>query len=165
MKAKSEPEEDNVKSTQTEADVTREDEAPEENDAVLREHDEGGLEEARMALAAALDKKAYEPMLLDVRKLCSYTSYILLLSGRSDRQVEAITEGITTDLRKQGIRALGSEGTGTGQWSLVDFGDVVVHVFHHPVRAHYDLEGLWNDAPRVAIDVPDEARLAVDDAY
>lgn len=117
------------------------------------------------ALAAALAKKALEPVLLDVRELCSYTDYILLVSGRSDRQVDAITDAVSDAMRKSRVAALGREGVDSGQWALLDYGDVVVHVFHHPVRQHYDLEGLWIDAERVAIEVPDEARAGPDDIY
>jgi ribosome-associated protein len=127
--------------------------------------DEGGLATALAALELALDKKALEPVLLDVRNLCSYCNYQLVVSGRSDRQVEAISEAIITGLRDQGIRPIGTEGKRSGQWALLDFGDFVVHVFHHPLREHYDLEGLWVDAPRVPIEVPPEARVPVDEAY
>ena len=127
--------------------------------------DDTGLEWARLALEAGLDKKALEPLLLDVRGLCSYANYILVLSGRSDRQVEAITNAIADDLKKAGNRALGIEGTATGLWALMDFGDLIVHVFHHPVREHYDLESLWIDAKRVKIEVPADAYISPEDAY
>ncbi len=127
--------------------------------------DEGGLDGALKALALALDKKALEPVLLDVRSLCSYCNYQLVVSGRSDRQVEAISEAIVVGLKAADIRPIGTEGKRSGQWALLDFGDFVVHVFHHPLRDHYDLEGLWVDAPRVAIDVPADAHLTVDEAY
>lgn len=123
------------------------------------------IEAARMALDAALDRKALEPVLLDVRKMCSYTEYILLVSGRSDRQVDAIASAVSHVLRDEGRRPLGVEGTSSGQWALLDFGDVVIHVFHHPQRLHYDLESLWHEAPRVDIEVPDEARATPDDLY
>jgi ribosome silencing factor RsfS/YbeB/iojap len=120
------------------------------------------------ALTLALDKKALEPVLLDVRELCSFCNYQLVVSGRSDRQVDAIADGINLGLKGEGLRPLGAEGARTGQWSLLDYGDFVVHVFLHSAREHYDLEGLWNDAPRVPIDVPDDARIPEyedDDAY
>ena len=125
--------------------------------------DDAGLEGVRRALALALDKKALEPVLLDVRGLCTYASYQLVVSGRSDRQVDAICEGISVGMKEAGIRPLSTEGKRSGQWALLDFGDLIVHVFHHPSREHYDLEGLWVDAPRVPIDVPAEARVAADD--
>jgi len=127
--------------------------------------DTGGLDGAMAALAIALDKKALEPILLDVRELCSYCNYQLVVSGRSDRQVDAISEGIQVSLKQDGLRPLSSEGLRSGQWALLDYGDFVVHVFHHPVREHYDLEGLWNDAPRVPIEVPADARIRIDEAY
>lgn len=123
------------------------------------------LEGAKAALEAALDKKALEPSLLDVRALCSYTEYILMVSGRSDRQVDAIADAVTDAVRALGRRPLGVEGVASGQWALLDFGDLVVHVFLHPVRQHYDLESLWHEAPRVPIEVPAEARATPDDIY
>ena len=124
-----------------------------------------GLTSVLAALALALDKKALEPVLLDVRELCSYCNYQLVLSGRSERQVEAIADGLSTGLRDAGERSLGKEGTRSGQWALLDYGDFIVHIFLHAVRDHYDLEGLWSDAPRVAIDVPADARIGIDEAY
>jgi ribosome-associated protein len=123
------------------------------------------LEGAKLALEAALDVKALEPSLLDVRALCSYTEYILMVSGRSDRQVDAIADAVTRTLKQQGRRPIGIEGVTSGQWALLDFGDLVVHVFLHPVRMHYDLESLWHEAPRVPIEVPEEARATPDDIY
>jgi ribosome-associated protein len=124
-----------------------------------------GLDGAMKALALALDKKALEPVLLDVRDLCSFCNYQLVLSGRSDRQVDAIADGISAGLKQDDMRPIGSEGARTGQWALLDYGDFVVHVFLHSAREHYDLEGLWNDAPRVHIDVPPEARIPADEVY
>jgi ribosome-associated protein len=123
-----------------------------------------GLDGAMRALSLALDKKALEPVLLDVRELCSFCNYQLVLSGRSERQVDAIADGIAAGLKEDGLRPIGSEGARTGQWGLLDYGDFVVHVFLHSAREHYDLEGLWSDAPRVEIEVPPEARV-VDDSY
>ncbi len=124
-----------------------------------------GLEGAMRALELALDKKALEPVLLDVRDLCSFCNYQLVISGRSDRQVDAIADGISAGLKMDGMRPIGAEGARSGQWSLLDYGDFVVHVFLHSAREHYDLEGLWNDAARVAIEVPEEARLPPDESY
>ena len=124
-----------------------------------------GLDGAMRALALALDKKALEPVLLDVRELCSFCNYQLVLSGRSDRQVDAIAEGIAIGLKADGLRPLGSEGARSGQWALLDYGDFVVHVFMHSAREHYDLEALWSDSPRIPIDVPADARISVLDSY
>ncbi|MBK9071072.1 MAG: ribosome silencing factor [Myxococcales bacterium] len=124
-----------------------------------------GLDGALAALKLALEKKAVEPTLLDLRDLCSYTNYRLLLSGRSDRQVDAIADGVVAGLRDAGVRHLSKERTDARAWTLIDFGDFIVDVFHHPSREHYDLESLWNDAPRVAIEVPPDARLGAAEAY
>ena len=124
-----------------------------------------GLDGAMRALALALDKKALDPVLLDVRELCSFCNYQLVVSGRSDRQVDAIADGIAAGLKAEGLRPLGAEGARSGQWSLLDYGDFVVHVFLHAAREHYNLEGLWSDAPRVPIEVPEEARLPAGESY
>ncbi|MDX2093916.1 MAG: ribosome silencing factor [Kofleriaceae bacterium] len=124
-----------------------------------------GLDGAMRALALALDKKALEPVLLDVHELCSFCNYQLVLSGRSERQVDAIADGINQGLKQDGLRPIGAEGARTGQWALLDYGDFVVHVFLHSAREHYDLEGLWNDAPRIELDVPAEARIQAGETY
>lgn len=123
------------------------------------------LKLAMTALDAALDKKALEPVLLKVDEMCSYADYILLLSGRSDRQVDAVAEGIKAALRDLGYMAIGVEGKAQGQWALLDYGDLIIHIFHHPVREHYDLESMWNEAEVIEIDVPDEARMSAEDLY
>src|SRR6185436_19355338 len=120
---------------------------------------------ATTAWDAALDKKCLEPVLLDVRALASYCDYILVVSGRSDRQVQSIAEGVRDELGKLGTKTISSEGLREGQWSLLDFGDIIVHVFYHPVREFYDLEGLWSDAPRLPLVVPPEARAHYADSY
>ena len=124
-----------------------------------------GLDGAMRALSLALDKKALEPVLLDVRQLCSFCNYQLIISGRSDRQVDAISDAIELGLKEEGMRPISTEGARSGQWALLDYGDFVVHVFVHAAREHYDLEGLWNDAPRVPIDVPADARLPPEETY
>ncbi|HEX4383338.1 MAG TPA: ribosome silencing factor, partial [Myxococcales bacterium] len=72
-------------------------------------------------------------------------------SGSSDRQLEAVAEAVEKELKTLGHKLVGSEGQRGGRWVLLDFGDVVVHVFHQDDRSHYDLEGLWADAPRVQV--------------
>jgi ribosome-associated protein len=116
------------------------------------------------AMEAALDKRALDPVLIDVSAMGSYTDFIGIVSGRSDRQVDAIAEAIGLAMKAQGLYPLGREGSGTGRWTLLDFGAFVVHVFYHPVREFYDLESLWIEAPRVKLDVPPEATLGQSDA-
>jgi ribosome-associated protein len=109
------------------------------------------------AIAAALDKKALLPVLLDVSGRATYTDFIGIVSGRSDRQVDAIAQNVVHAMAERGWQLLGREGNGNGRWTLLDFGDVVLHVFYHPVREFYDIESLWIDAPRVSLKVPPEA--------
>src|SRR5262245_32306483 len=116
------------------------------------------------AMQAALDKKALEPVLIDVSAIGSYTDFIGIVSGRSDRQVDAIADNISQVMKSRGVHALGQEGSGSGRWTLLDFGAFVIHVFYHPVREFYDLESLWIEAPRVKLDVPPEATLQQPDA-
>lgn len=128
--------------------------------------DDGGRARAaaEAAIEAALDKKALMPVLLDVSDRASYTDYIGVVSGRSDRQVDAIAEHVTRVMQERGMRLIGREGSGNGRWTLLDFGDVILHVFYHPVREVYDIESLWIDAPRVTLQVPPEAQLYQPDA-
>ena len=127
------------------------------------------LEEIRAlaiaAIDAALDKKALAPVLIDVSAMASYTDFIGIVSGRSDRQVDAIAENVRQAMKARGRLALGQEGTGSGRWTLLDFGSVVIHVFYHPVREFYDLESLWIEAPRVPLDVPADARISEPESY
>jgi ribosome-associated protein len=116
------------------------------------------------AMDAALDKRALEPVLIDVSGIGSYTDFIGIVSGRSDRQVDAIAEGITQAMKARGLYPLGQEGSGSGRWTLLDFGAFVIHVFYHPVREFYDLESLWIEAPRVKLEIPPEATLQQPDA-
>ncbi len=104
-----------------------------------------------LCLKAALEKKALDPVLLELKGRTSFTDYFLLCTGKSDRQVQAIAQGIEEALKKIGVRPLGQEGMAEGIWILMDYEDVVVHIFLEPVRKFYDLEGLWTDAPRMDI--------------
>ena len=90
-------------------------------------------------------------MVLDVGKLTSVADYLVLCSGGSDRQVRAIADHIDGSLAQQRIRPLSIEGTATSQWVLMDYGDVVVHVFRTDVRSHYALERLWGDARQIRL--------------
>jgi ribosome-associated protein len=131
--------------------------APAELPTTQRKNDPESLAAARAAMDAALSKKALVPILIDVTGRASYADYIGIVSGKSDRQVDAIADGVNQAMRERGRRLLGREGTGNGRWALLDYGDVVVHVFYHPVREVFDIESLWIDAPRVKLQVPPEA--------
>jgi ribosome-associated protein len=120
---------------------------------------------AMAAIEAALEKKALAPVLIDVSAMASYTDFIGVVSGRSDRQVDAIAESIRMAMKDRGRQALGQEGTGNGRWTLLDFGSVVIHVFYHPVREFYDLESLWIEAPRVPLSIPAESTISEPESY
>lgn len=108
--------------------------------------------------ATALDKKAFDLALLDVRKLVSYAEYVLVCSGSSDRQLAGVAQAISKKMLEGGVRCRGIEGIDSGRWVLMDFGDVVVHIFLDPVRGLYDLEGLFHMAAQVEIPGYDRKR-------
>ena len=97
----------------------------------------------------ALGRKAMGLVVLDMRSLTSVADAFIICSGRSHRQVTAIAEHIISELKKHQIQPLNREGVKEGHWVLLDYGDVVIHIFYEPLRRLYDLEGLWVDAQRV----------------
>ena len=98
---------------------------------------------------AVMGKKALDLVVLDVRDLTSFSDIFIICSGRSNRQVSAIAEYVQVNLKKHDIKPLSVEGKKEGHWVLLDYGHVIIHVFYEPVRAFYDLEGLWIDAKRI----------------
>jgi ribosome-associated protein len=104
-----------------------------------------------LCVKAAIEKKAKDPILLEMKGIVSFTDYFFLCSGKSDRQVQAIAQAIEETLEKEGFHPLGQEGFKEGKWILMDYDDVVVHIFLEPIRKFYDLEGLWIEAPRIEI--------------
>lgn len=109
------------------------------------------------ALELALDKKARGPVVLRLTDVAGYTDWALVVSGRSDRHVQGITEGIVGGLRDAGLKPIGTDGLSEHTWDLLDYDDFLIHVFYHPVRTFYDIESMWNDAPRVELELDDEA--------
>ncbi len=108
-----------------------------------------------IALAAAqfaLEKKATDIKVMDVRQITSFTDYFVIVSGSSDMQVKAIAENILAKMRESGVTPWKSEGWDALQWVIVDFVDVVVHVFSETARDFYHLERLWADAPTEIIE-------------
>lgn len=97
----------------------------------------------------ALECRALDLVLLDVTGLSSFTDYFLICSGKSSRQVQGISDNLEAGLAKAGFKPLGIEGRAEGHWVLMDYADVVIHIFYEPVRHFYDLESLWSDARRV----------------
>ena len=111
-----------------------------------------GRQLAAVCSRIALDTKAEDLVVLDVRGLASFTDFFVIMSGRSTRHVQGLAEAMEGELRAKRISSKHSEGLREGLWVLLDFGDVVVHIFYHEIRSFYDLEGLWHDAPRVDVD-------------
>ena len=114
----------------------------------------GSWERALLLSRYALEKKAYDLVLIEVSEVTSIADYFIICSGRSDRQVQSIAQGLQENLGKMGISSRSIEGLNLGHWVLMDFSDVIVHVFYQPVREFYDLEGLWAHAPRVELPEP-----------
>lgn len=98
-----------------------------------------------------LDKKALDVQVLHVAPLTSIADYLIIGSAESDRQTRAVADSVVEVLSRLGQRPLSLEGTTSGQWVLIDFGDVVAHVFRHDTRAHYALERLWSDARSIPV--------------
>jgi ribosome-associated protein len=113
-----------------------------------------GWSRALECTAAALDRKAYDLVVLEVGRVTSIADYFVICSGRSDTQVQAIAQGIEEHLGSRGVRPLSVEGREHAQWVLMDYGDVVVHIFYVPVRGFYDLERLWTRAAVVELPEP-----------
>jgi len=102
--------------------------------------------------AAALDRKALNVEIIDVAGKVDYADYVVVMSGRSDRQVAAIAKNVRSDVEDRAdARCLSVEGLPQATWVLMDFGDVIVHIFHEDTGGYYDLESLWIDAPRVPV--------------
>ena len=115
--------------------------------------------ELAVAIAvAAIDKKAVGLEILDVAGKVDYADFLVLMTGRSDRQVAALSQGVEEALRRKNRRPLSVEGVQNATWILMDYGDVVVHVFQDDTRNLYDIDGLWLDARRVPIPVPEGMR-------
>lgn len=100
----------------------------------------------------AIDKKGFDIKILDLQGISSVTDFFVIVSGDASVQVNAIAEWIEDELKKQGIRPSCREGMKGGRWILLDYFDVVTHIFHQPVREYYALEKLWGDAPVKSIE-------------
>ncbi|HEX9094457.1 MAG TPA: ribosome silencing factor [Coriobacteriia bacterium] len=121
---------------------------------------------ARLAAQAAAEKKATDVMVLKVTELLVVTDYFVLATGGTDRQVKVIAEEVEDKLREAGLKPVGREGEREGTWILLDFGDLVVHVFQPSEREFYRLEKLWSDAPRLELppDVENQSVATVAEA-
>jgi len=113
-------------------------------------------ERAIMCATLALDKKAFDVKVLEISRLSSIADYLVIATGKSDKQAQAIADSIKQGLKKYG-KALDVEGLKEGNWIVIDYGDVIVHVFHEELRRYYDLDGLWHNAP--SLDIPDDSQV------
>jgi ribosome-associated protein len=118
----------------------------------LGQEETGTKERVLLCVNALLQKKAKHLTILKVREVSSIADYFVICSGSSDRQVQALAGVVQENMKKAGILPIGVEGERTGKWVLVDYADVIVHVFYEPTREFYDIERLWPDAPRMDID-------------
>ena len=107
------------------------------------------LEKASLCARVAAEHKAEDTLIYEVAELVSFADYFVICSGRSTRHVNSIAEHIEATLRRLRVKPLGVEGLTEGQWVLLDYSDVIVHIFYQPMRSFYDLEGLWWEAPQV----------------
>lgn len=110
-----------------------------------------GSQKAKLAAFAAIQKKAENVKILDLKGKSSFTDYFMICSGMTDRQVRAIAESIEAEAKKFGLTVLSVEGLEDCRWVLIDLGDVVAHVFIDAVRDFYDLEKLWVGSPKISI--------------
>ncbi len=109
------------------------------------------LDLAHQCVFAAQDKKALDPIILDLRNVSSITDYLVICSAQSEPQLKAIANGVELALKETvGRHPLAVDGFPTSQWIVMDYGDVMFHIFHEQKRAVYALEDLWSDAPQVA---------------
>ncbi len=111
-------------------------------------------EEIKLAVACAADKKAQDLTALDLREIASFTEFFVIATGTNVRQVQAISDEINEQLKKQhGRKAVRIEGYNAGEWVLLDYGDFIFHIFNAEAREFYDLERLWRDARRVDLEL------------
>jgi len=122
-----------------------------DNLALVVKDDADSLAVVKRVVAACEEVKGQELTVLDVHSISDFADYFVVVSGRSDRQVQGITNRVVDELYRCGAKPLSVEGYEEGQWVLVDCGDVVVHVFYEPVRELYDLESLWMRAKRLPV--------------
>lgn len=114
--------------------------------------DKTGLELAKICAQAAIDAKAEELVILDVKGISSFTDYFVIMNGRSTRHVQGLAEAIGKEMHAKRANVANAEGLEEGMWVLLDFDDVVVHIFYHEQRKFYDLESLWHDARPIPIE-------------
>ncbi len=110
------------------------------------------LDKAHFASDIIRERKAIDPVLFNIGEMSSFADYFLIAGGNSSRQVQSISRHLEKRMREKGLKPYGTEGEFEGQWVLMDYGDLIIHIFYQPVREFYDLEGLWVEAPRIEIE-------------
>ena len=111
-----------------------------------------------MVVKTIVAHKGIEPVLLEVTKFCSFADFFILCSGGSQRHVLALAQHVEEALAQAGVKPLGVEGREEGQWVLMDYNTVVVHIFLQPRREFYNLEDLWSEVPKTQIDIDSSAQ-------
>jgi ribosome-associated protein len=107
---------------------------------------------ARAIAEMTWDLKGLNTVVIDLRGRVSYTDFLVISSGTSERQVQAIARYVNDELSRLGKLAIAGEGLDSGRWALLDYGDVILHVFNQSVRQEFNLEGMWTQAPRLELD-------------
>jgi ribosome-associated protein len=107
---------------------------------------------AELAIKTIVAYKGIDPVLLEVTEFCSFADYFIICSGGSHRHVTALAQHLEEALSRAGVEPLGIEGLEEGQWVLLDYNTMLIHIFLQPLREFYNLEGLWSDAPKTQID-------------
>ena len=110
-----------------------------------------GKKRVLLCVNASLQRKAKDLIILNVKEFSSIADYFIICSGTSDRQVQAIAASIQENLKEYGILPLGIEGERIGKWVLMDYEDVIIHIFYEPIREFYDIERLWSDVPLMEV--------------
>lgn len=105
-------------------------------------------EVVKIICRAALDQKAQDLVVLDVKGISSIADYFVIMSGTSTRHVQGLADAVDREIGTKRMMAGNTEGLNDGHWVLLDYNDIIIHVFHSETREYYDLEGLWHDAPR-----------------
>ena len=121
------------------------------NLALVVKDDAGSMQVVERVVQACEDVKGQDVVALDVRTMSDFSDYFVIVTGRSDRQVQGITNRVIEELLTIGIKPLSVEGYEESQWVLIDCGDVVVNVFYEPVRDFYDVESLWMRARKIDV--------------
>ena len=110
------------------------------------------MQVARDIAAVTWELKALNTVVIDLRGRVSYTDFVIVCTGTSERHVNALARRVDDAMREADRLPMGTEGTESGQWALLDYGDIIVHIFHQGSRKDYDLERMWSEAPRLELD-------------